>query len=127
MDTTYVDRNNTNQKVFQEANRKLEEEGKPKEVKTFVETYKAQKIKRALRIIRKEGTPIHNISFSEGKLKKWTHPRRREGRPRMNWTEETIREVWNHLKKDDNRYKYTAFDGENEEHISYIKSKANNE
>ena len=95
-------------------------------IQIIIRGKREQKRTKALKIIRKEGTPIHKISFFGDKLRKWIHPRRRVGRPRMNWTEETIREVWDKLKQDDERYRFTAFDGENEEHIKHIKHCAAN-
>lgn len=47
MKTTYVERSNTNDKVFQKANEKLEEEGKTKTVVTFIEAYQKQKKKKS--------------------------------------------------------------------------------
>jgi len=124
MDTTYIDRRNTNQTVFDRANQQLKNEGKTKPVITFVEAYKKLKRKRANRIINKRGSPIYNISFHGGKLRKWVHPNRRVGRPRLNWTEETIKDIWDHIKKDDSRYRYTAFDGDDENIINMIRTHA---
>ena len=123
-DTTYVDRRNTNQTVFDRANQKLEEEGKNTRVVTFIQAYKKQKRKRALQIIRKPDSATHKISFNGDKLRKWTFPRRRVGRPRASWAEETVKEIWDHLKKDHQRYKYKAFDEDNEEIIQLIKTHA---
>ena len=72
----------------------------------------------------KKGSPIYKVTFDGNKLRKWVHPNRRVGRPRMNWTEETIREIWDHLQIDDERYKYVAFDANNEEHIQHIQRNA---
>ena len=38
----------------------------------------------------------------------------------MNWTEETVGEIWNHIKKNDDRYRYKAFDGDNDDIINNI-------
>ncbi len=129
MDTTYVNRANTNLKVFNEANEKIKEEkgDKGKKVVSFIEAYKKQKRKRASRIIRTENSAIFKISFSNPNLRKWTHHNRRVGRPRLNWTEETIRELWEHIKSQEDRYKYTAFDETNQEIIDKIKDFAKNE
>ena len=125
MDTTYIERHNTNNKVFEEANNKMKEErNTDNKVTSFVDIYKKLKRKRAMRIIRLEGTPIYKVSFAGGKLRKRIHPHRRVGRPRMNWTEETIREIWDHLIKDNPRFKYTAFDDNNDEHMEHIKAQA---
>ena len=67
MKTTYIDRANTNDLVFRTANEKIEEgaEGsnKRKKIVTFVGAYREQKIKRACKVIRQEGSAIHRISF----------------------------------------------------------------
>ena len=68
------------------------------------------------------GTPIYKVPLRWENLRKWVHPNRRVGRPKMNWTEETIKELWEHIKKDNDRYKYTAFDEQNEEIINLIKN-----
>ena len=122
MDTTYIDRGNANKKLFDKANQQLKEEGKETEVTTFIDAYNKQTKQKTLRIIRKEGTPIYNISFQRGRLRKWIHPNRRVGRPRMNWTEETIREIWDIIKKDTTQYKYTAFNPEDTEMTNIIRA-----
>ena len=65
---------------------------------------------------------IYKVSFASNTLRKWVHPNRRVGRPRMNWTEETVKEIWDHLKKDHDTHRYTAFDGNNEDIINSIKA-----
>ena len=44
----------------------------------------------------------------------------------MSWTEETVKEIWDHLKKDHDRYKYSAFDQDNEEIMQVMKEYAVN-
>jgi hypothetical protein len=36
----------------------------------------------------------------------------------MSWTEETVKDIWDTLEKDNDRYKYTAFDNEREDIIN---------
>ena len=43
----------------------------------------------------------------------------------MNWAEETVKENWDALKKDDDRYKYTGFDSEGEEIAEKVREHAN--
>ena len=74
--------------------------------------------------MRKENSPIYKVSSLGKNLRKWTHSNRRVGRPRMNWTEETVKEIWDHIKKNDQRYKYTAFDDNNEEIMGKIRTYA---
>ena len=42
LDTTYINRDNTNEKVYEEANKKLKEEGRKKKVVTFESNSKEQ-------------------------------------------------------------------------------------
>ena len=73
------------------------------------------KKKRALKIIADSNSPIYKISFSGGKLRKYIRPNRRSGKPRMSWTEETIREIWNEIKIGNTKYKYAQFKPEDED------------
>ena len=64
----------------------------------------------------------YNVSFENGKLRKWIHKNRRSGRPRMNWTEETINDIWNIVKRNNERYRFAQFDEDNQEMIDLIKA-----
>ena len=99
----------------------MEEEGRNKRVISFVEAYNKIKRKRAIKILNKENSSIYNVSFENGKLRKWIHKNRRSGRPRMNWTEETIRKIWDIVKRNNETNRYTQFDEENQEMINLIK------
>ena len=77
----------------------MEQEGKTKRVVSFVDAYNKLKMKRAIRIMNQENTSIHKGSVENGKLRKWVHKNRRVGRPRTNWTEETINELWDIIKR----------------------------
>ena len=86
----------------------MEEEGRKKKVISSVGAYNKLKWKRSITILNQENTSIHKVSFENNKIRKWIHDKRRVGRPRANWTEETIREIWDAVKKpfDDITYKY---------------------
>ena len=77
-------RANTNNKVFSTANERMKEEGKQRNIVTFVEVYQKLKRKRALKIITKTDSDIYKISFQGDTLRKWVHNKRRVGRPRQN-------------------------------------------
>ena len=64
---------------------------------------------------------IHKVSFENNKLRKWVHNKRRVGRPRANWTEETIKEIGNAVKRNNERFRFQAFDENNNEMIELIK------
>jgi len=84
IDTTYINRVNSNASIFNRINTTMEAEGKSKRVISFVDAYNKIKRKRAIKIINQENTSIYNVSFENGKFRKWTHKNRRVGRPRMN-------------------------------------------
>ena len=90
IDTTYINRVNTNAGIFNRINIMMEEEGQTKII-LFVDAYNKLKWKRAIKILNQENTSIHKVSFENGKLRKRIHDKRRAGRPRASWTEETIR------------------------------------
>ena len=104
----------------------IQEEGKSKRVISFVDAYNEIKRKRAIKIMNKENTSIYNVSFENGKLRKWIHKNRRVGRPRMNWTEETINEIWGIVKSNNERFRYTQFDENNQEMIDLVKAHTEN-
>ena len=122
IDTTYINRVNSNASVFNRINTMMEEEGRSKRVISFVDAYNKVKRKRAIKIMNQENTSIHNVSFENGKLRKWIHKNRRVGRPRMNWTEETINDLWDIIKRNNIRFRYTQFNDENQEMIDLIKA-----
>ena len=122
IDTTYINRVNSNASIFNRINTMMEEEGRSKRVISFVDAYNKIKRKRAIKIMNQENTSIYNVSFENGKFRKWIHTNRRVGRPRMNWTEETINEIWDIVKRNNDRFRYTQFDENNQEMIDLIKS-----
>ena len=95
INTTFIDRENNNLSIYQRTNQAMADENtsrkKKKKVVPFVEAYSKLKLKRACRIISKPNSLIHNITFNGSRLRKWIHNGRRVGRPRMNWSEETVK------------------------------------
>ena len=123
VDTTFINRGNTNQKLFRDANQHVREEGnRNRKIRTFIETYMRFKRHRAAKIINKPNSAIHNITFSDDKLNCWIHSNRRVGRPRMNWTEETIKEIWTQVQKEDQQYRHVELNTKDAEMIARIKS-----
>ena len=98
---------------------------KKKKIVPFVEAYNKLKMKRACRIISKPNSLIHNISSNGTRLRKWIHNGRRVGRPRMNWAEETVKELWDHIKKEmTGLIRFMAFDDSNDMIMDIIKEHA---
>ena len=108
IETTYINRVNSNVSIFNRINTMMEEEGKNKRVISW----------------NQENTSIYNVSFQNGKLRKWEHSNKRVGRPRMNWTEETIKEIWDIVKRknENERFRYEPFNEDNQEMIDLIKT-----
>ena len=106
MQTTYVERNNTNAEVFRRANeefRKGTTNDKPsKIVKPFVTCYLNSRMKRLARIHKmNHNHAVRHVTFApdpDHTIKPWTLPNRRVGRPRFNWVTETIKDMWNNIK-----------------------------
>ena len=74
-----------------------------------------------MKIIKQENTPIYRITFENCKLSRWIYPKRRVGRPRASWTNETINEIWDIVKRNNETYRYQPFDENNEEMRNSIK------
>ena len=121
IDTTYVDRANTNQLVFNTANQKMAEERKQRTVLSFIDVYRKLKMKAACKIISNNQSNIHKVTFQGETLEKWIHQNRRVGKPRMSWAETTINEIWEILKQSNERYRYTAFDHTNPQKVDTLK------
>jgi hypothetical protein len=100
----------------------MEDEGKNQRAVSFVDAYNRLKRKRAVKIMNQENTSIHKVSFENRKLRKWTHTKKRVGRPRMNWTEETVNEIWDILKRNHEGFRYTQFDDNNDQMTEMIKN-----
>jgi hypothetical protein len=109
---------------IQKANAQMKEKGRTKQMVSFTEVYKKLKRKSAYKIINKPTSPTHKITSNGNKLRKWIHAGRRVRKPRMSWAEKTVKQIWNYLKKDIERFRYTAFDEENEEMMATIKQPA---
>ena len=93
----------------------MKEEGKTKRVTKFTDIYLKLKRKAILKILREKGSSKFKVTFSNEKLAKLTHQNRRVGKPRQNWAEITIKEIWEIIKQNDDRFKYTSFDHNNTE------------
>ena len=106
METTYVERNNTNAEVFRRANEQIKSEtpeGKtPKVVRPFVQSYLNARMKRLARIrLMPRQHPVRHISLApdaRNRSAPWDPPNRNVGRPRFKWVTETVQDVWNNTK-----------------------------
>ena len=110
--TTFTNRENTNDKIYEEVNTQVKNEGKKKIITTFVQSYKKSKRTRIIRTIS-DTEEIHNISF-EPNLHPRIPPNRKQGRPKYKWTERALIEFWNDIRKDIPNFTHIEYDKNNE-------------
>ena len=92
MDTTYVNRSNSNDKVFETANRECPQ---GKLIERFSETYRRRKLLLYQSIVKlRPRDPMKGVVLDPETLRPRTYERKRVGRPRLNWAAETSREYW---------------------------------
>ena len=119
--TTFVDRNNTNTKVYQEANKKLAEvpenikrKHKIKEITTFKQAYRKARRKRMEKILLEQGGIAQTLTFQKG-LQTWKYPGRRKGRPKYEWALQTLAEMWQEIRMREEEMRYRVFREDDEE------------
>ena len=141
-DTTFIDRDKTNAKIYQEVNEKIsntmkeynktrKEQKKPKKrikpVITFAEFYKTMKLKRIEKAINST-EEIHHMTFNET-LTPRIPPARKPGRPKYKWAEKGIKEYWDKIRNgwkdqysDQNKWKqdWKEYDSNNETQKAFI-------
>ena len=97
--TTYVDRTNTNEHVYNSANHRAINQsnggrGEVKHVIPISEYYENQRRKIVIEIITQdESNPITSICIDTDTLKLKSYNNKRVGRPRNNWWEQAIATV----------------------------------
>jgi hypothetical protein len=108
--TTYVERNNSNSRLLEEANKQLQEEGKKKKITTFAEAHRVARIKRLAKIIR---SPQNDIIRNTTMTANWNpidYPNKRVGGPKKKWVVEALSEFWQLMQKTDMEIKHTPLD-----------------
>ena len=100
--TTFIDRENTNEKIIKTANEKLREisKNKRKTITSFRQAYKKSKIKRMAKILNNPTDPAHKITFQRG-IETWIYAGRRRGRPKEEWAKDTLQQIWELIKAED--------------------------
>ena len=99
MVTTYIDRNNTNEKVFEEANKHWKSTGaNGREVSTTILPVSSYVQKRKLtllgHILRRNGDdPLFKVSFDQNYIPKTAHTRR-VGHPKQKWINTQMANAW---------------------------------
>ena len=103
MDTTFINRANTNQEVLRRASMAMGTRHRPeKNVQRIHETLKQKRVALAGHILRQDRTnPLRNISFRPNSAMPFEVLHRRRGRPRKRWMDTTLRYIWEKLHPDD--------------------------
>ena len=124
MKTTFVDRTNTNEVVHKKAQdvlrtknqAKPREKQKPEEwltrqVRPVTQVLEEKKLHLLGHIIRRPFThPLQAVTFDSGSTSPYGRPliiktcqgKRRQGRPRLHWTEENMAKAWKYINEDPN-------------------------
>ena len=96
MSTTFVNRANTNAKVFADASAAAK-----KPIKTFGEVYTENKCKLLQHILQvDEREPVRSTVFKPQTLSQWDHGYRRQGRPKQRqWVDNTCSDYWDKIRE----------------------------
>ena len=112
--TTFVNRENTNKKVFDLANEQVQREGGTKEIIPFKKAYMCSKLKQLKRIINQNcNEPTRTVTFRRN-LEVWQQPNRRQGRPKYKWASRALIELWDEIKEKQPQHRTTTFNIDND-------------
>jgi hypothetical protein len=113
MDTTFVNRANTNQLVYMKANEAIRtDRHQNKEIVRYSAAHKQHKLKlMELVITEPDDSPMKQVTFDPNTFTVRDHGKRRSGRPKAKWFEEGKKELWEAMKKDMGEpYKHQQWD-----------------
>ena len=95
METTYINRANTNEEVYRRANAEART-ARENHVRPLSQVLQEKRIILLGHIIRRPREhPQHETTFYTRSLMPRTVDKRRVGRPRLSWTHETLKVAWN--------------------------------
>ena len=114
--TTFVNRNNTNEFVYQQANVALEAPsvGPLRKIKPLTEILEDKRLKLLGHVLRRPRShPQHQVTFDSFLARPKAPTLRRVGRPRKFWTTENMRKAWEIIQQADNAQPHVPFDPAN--------------
>ena len=114
--TTFVNRNNTNEFVYQQANDALEAPsvGPLRKIKPLTEILEDKRLKLLGHVLRRPRShPQHQVTFDSFLARPKVPTLRRVGRPRKFWTTENMRKAWEIIQQADNAQPHVPFDPAN--------------
>ena len=101
MVTTFVDRNNTNEEVFRRANQQLAPRSQEKAICSIQTILQERRISLVGHILRQNNDhPIRTVTFKRDSAAPMEVLHRRVGRPRKQWTFESLKLTWFRIRTD---------------------------
>ena len=107
--TTFIDRENSNNKVWKDVHTKLTADGKKKQIISFKQAYAKAKLKTMANIILNKNDFKHKAIFNAD-LEERVYTNRRVGRPKATWTETSLTEMWEGVRNTNPEWRYTKLD-----------------
>ena len=105
MATTFVNRANTNAEVFRRTNMNLTPQGHTPRICCIQESLSRRKITLAGKILRLDNeNPMRVVSFKRNSTSPIEMLFRRVGRPRTQWTHNTLDIIWKYIRTDDSDF-----------------------
>lgn len=101
MDTTYINRANTNAVIIGKINAILKDEGTEKEITLFSTAYKQQRAKLYERIVgNRDGPEVKGITLKDNSIDPISFGIRRAGPPKNRWAIEAAKDYWQFILPD---------------------------
>ena len=114
--TTYIQRQNTNDYVYQRANEIVNgaTDGPTRKIKPLTEILEERKLRLLGHVLRRERQhPLHQTTFSTTSALPRETNYRRVGRPRQFWTTNNMEKAWEIIKREDPLQPQVLFDKSN--------------
>ena len=128
LEHTYINRDNTNKKVYEDAEHEMNigNTGKRKPLVKISEYYDIQRRKFISQLIHQKETddPRINITFNKDTLQINEYNTKRIGRPKFAWWTFALDELWRTFQTSNETARYTPMNLGNLEHIEHIKQTA---
>ena len=128
LDHTYVDRGNTNEKIYEETEEEMNRgnTGRRKPLMKISEYYDSQRRKLVSQLIHHKETddPRIEMTFNKDTLQINEYSTKRIGRPKFAWWTFALDELWLTCQKANNENRYTTMNLGNPEHIEHLKQTA---
>ena len=121
--TTYVERENTNAKLWKDINTKVTAEGKKKQITSFEQAYAKAKRQTMPKILSDRRDLKHTAIFNDD-LQERVYANRRAGRPKATWAETALAEFWEGVRNTQQEWRHTKLDVTNPDIRRQLKKSA---